>query len=64
MGVYFQGTVSRGKVGRTHYVENKTHTREQDNHIYYPKIGGSGTYAKHLSRFGKNAEKCAFFNKG
>ena len=40
MGLAFLGTVGRGKVGRTQYVENKTHTRGQDNHIYYPKFGG------------------------
>ena len=36
MGVFFLGTV-----GRTQYVEIKTHTRGQHNHLYYPKIGGS-----------------------
>ena len=40
MGLAFLGTVGRGKVGRTQYVENKTHTRGQDNHIYYHKFGG------------------------
>ena len=40
MEVFFLGTVGRGKFGRTQYVENKTHTRGQDNDIYYPKIGG------------------------
>ena len=39
-GTIFLGTVGRGKFGRTQYVENKTHTRGQDNDIYYPKIGG------------------------
>ncbi len=29
-----------GKVGRTPYVDNKTHTRGQDKHIRPPKIGG------------------------
>ena len=40
MAVFFLGTVGRGKVGRTQYVQYKTHTRGQDNDIYYPKIGG------------------------
>ena len=40
MAVVFLGTVGRGKVGRTQYVEYKTHTRGQDNDLYYPKIGG------------------------
>jgi hypothetical protein len=35
MALFFLGTV-----GRTQYVEYKTHTRGQDNDLYYPKIGG------------------------
>ena len=31
---------------------------------YFFCTENGGTCAKHLSRFGKNAEKCAFFNKG
>jgi hypothetical protein len=30
MVLFFLGTVGRGKVGRTQYVDNKTHTRGQD----------------------------------
>ena len=40
MALFFLGTVGRGKVGRTQYVDNKTHTRGQDKHIRPPKIGG------------------------
>ena len=40
MSEFFLGTVGRGKVGRTQYVDNKTHTRGQDKHIRPPKIGG------------------------
>ena len=40
MVLFFLGTVGRGKVGRTQYVDNKTHTRGQDKHIRPPKIGG------------------------
>ena len=41
MALIFLGTVGRGKVGRTQYVEYKTHTRGQDNDIYYSKIGAT-----------------------
>ncbi len=35
MSVFFLGTV-----GRTQYVENKTHTKGQGKHYKNPKIGG------------------------